>query len=135
MGLPFGPLESLSERAYESLLPLGLDVSMTPLTYDMSMLTTENSQNYSKKHNLILFSGHLRTTISPGELKLYNHKIPIILYYEMLYYGMDVVENRYALCNQFQTFLKTKITGFQLFQEELEGNDLYKGFNEIISCF
>ena len=135
VGLPFGPLEKLSEKAYYTLLPLGLDVSMTPFTYDMSMWSTEESQTYSKKIDIILFSNHSKTIVDPKDLKFYNHKIPIILYYEMLYYNMDIVENKYALCHEFQKLLDIKITGFQLFQAKVEKNDLYKGFNETIYCF
>ena len=135
MGLPFGPLEGLSIWIYKRFLPLGMDVSMTPLTYDMSMLTTNGFPVYKKTIDITLFSNNSKTTLHPKKLKLYNHKIPIILYYEMLIYNLDIIETKYAICNQFQRFLDTKITGFKLSQKGIGKDKLYKGFNETIVCF
>jgi hypothetical protein len=67
----------LSDFVFIPLRILGIDVSMTPITTDMSMMSDANNVPLYKTNlglTIILKNGTVRD-ISPRELDLYDHKI------------------------------------------------------------
>ncbi len=123
----------LSNVVYEPLRLLGIDVSMTPITTDMSMMTdAKNIPLYKKKVHLRL---HLDdgtfVDVLPNDLHLYLHKIPIILLYEILGFGGDMPEGRVFLCRSLQRLVDKKILNFTMWTEEK--NDR-QGLNKYQEC-
>lgn len=123
----------LSELTFAPLRFMGIDVSMTPITTDMSMMTdAKNTPLYKKKVHLRLhFDDGTFVDVLPKDLHLYLHKIPIILFYEILGFGGDMPEGRVFLCRSFQRLVDKKITNFSMWTEEK--NDR-QGLNKYQEC-
>ena len=123
----------LSDFVFIPLRILGIDVSMTPITTDMSMMSDANNVPLYKTNlglTIILKNGTVRD-ISPRELDLYDHKIPIILYYEILGYGGDMPEGRAYLCKSFTALTENMVSGFFLWTKSEHAR---YGLNEIQEC-
>lgn len=86
VGLGKGPLRPLSSSIQQQLEPWGIDVSMTPITADMTMMRdSTNSLNlYQTAPKIIVINKDSSLfSISPQELELYQFKLPLILYLEL----------------------------------------------------
>ena len=123
----------LSDFVFVPLRILGIDVSMTPITSDMSMMSdSEDVPIYKTNLGLRIFlkNGKVRD-VYPRELDLYYHKLPIILYYEILGYGGDMPEGRAYLCHSLTTFTDDKVSSFFLWTEKEHAR---YDFNKIQEC-
>ncbi len=132
IGIPWdNPLGIFSDRV---LIKAGLDVGMTPLTIDMSMMSGEEDRPlYEKELTLTLLeSDGKHLDVNPYRLHLYRHKIPMILFFEAVSRGGVATEISAFLCRSFEDFSKNSITGFRLSTKS--GKHL-QGFDEFQNCF
>jgi hypothetical protein len=131
IGLPFS--NPLSDFVFVPLRIFGIDVSMTPLTVDMSMMSdAKNVPIYRTDLRIKVFSkdGGL-IDLKPSDLNLYLHKLPIILYYEILGQGGDMPEGRVFLCRSFEKLLNKKISSFLIWTDIKHAQF---GFNQNQEC-
>ncbi len=106
---------------------------MTPITYDMSMMSDEKgSLVYEKlfKVKLVMENGE-NVVIDSDRLHFYRHKVPLNLYYEILGYGGIIPEGRVFLCRSFQSLVDNTVEGFML---DVKADQRTKGFNELQNC-
>lgn len=132
IGLPFD--HPLWAPSYRFLRFFGLDVSMTPITVDMSMMTDEHGQLvYAKDFSLELFleNKNIREVFFQ-ELDFYRHKVPLNLYFEILGNGGSMPEGKTYLCRAFSELSPVKVTGFML--KTRKRKDSSRGFNELQKC-
>lgn len=132
VGVPFE--NPFTDFSYSFLRRFGIDVSMTPITFDMSMMTDDKGNLvYQKGFDIVIFSENLPPeTISIEELDFYRHKVPINLYFEIIGYGGILPEGKRFLCLGLGDVSGKALTGFML---NLKRKDLVsKGFNELQNC-
>lgn len=124
----------VTQFSYRLMRRLGIDVSMTPITFDMSMMTDEKGKLvYEKAFDLMIFSnGESPRVVETRDLDFYRHKVPINLYYEILGYGGIMPEGKTFMCRAFQEFSEGRITGFMLLMRKQD--QAARGFNELQSC-
>ena len=129
----FGPLESLSFRIYNLLDVIGTNPSFTPLTSDMSMMTSEKGENnFADSFKIrVKTNGGETKVFPPSSMNLYLHRIPMILFVEQAYDGVDLVEARYAVCHQMKRYFRTPILSFSI-RSDTKNNNLV--FNRDYSC-
>jgi hypothetical protein len=123
----------VGDFSYTLLRRFGIDVSMTPITYDMSMMSDEKgSLVYEKlfKVKLVMENGE-NVVIDSDRLHFYRHKVPLNLYYEILGYGGIIPEGRVFLCRSFQSLVDNTVEGFML---DVKADQRTKGFNELQNC-
>ena len=123
----------LSDFVFIPLRILGIDVSMTPITTDMSMMSDANNVPiYRTDLRIKVFSkdGGL-IDLKTSDLNLYLHKLPIILYYEILGQGGDMPEGRVFLCRSFEKLLNKKISSFLIWTDIKHAQF---GFNQNQEC-
>lgn len=129
------PVETtLGEFSYHLLRRFGLDVSMTPITYDMSMMSDEKGNLvYEKffKVKLIMTNGETEI-IETEKLHFYLQKVPLNLYYEVLGQHGVLPEAKTFLCHSFQDMTDKTLAGFML--EVKQKEQIAKGFNELQNC-
>ncbi len=132
LGLPFENI--LGDLSYKYLQLMGVDVNMTPFTVDMSlMIDKKKTPIYESDTELIasLTSGEERV-IPANKLGLYHHKLPIILYFELVGNGKFVPEGRNYLCNSIQKNIGEKITGFFIRSKKFYDQSI---INKIQVCY
>lgn len=129
------PVEtSFGDFSYTFLRKFGIDVSMTPITFDMSMMSDEKGNLvYEKlfKAKVVMTNGE-NLIIDADKLDFYRQKVPLNLYYEILGYGGVIPEGRIFLCHSFQDLTDKTVAGFMLEVKRTE--QLARGFNELQSC-
>lgn len=133
LSIGFPVKNPLSDIVFIPFRILGIDVSMTPITADMSMMSdSEGSSIYKIDFGIKLqFVNGTEKYLDPNDLDLYLHKLPTILYFEILGYGADMPEGRKFLCNSFGILAKNTVQSFIITTKEP-----YKriGFNEHQNC-
>ena len=134
VGTPGPFFEKLRESTFDPLMQLGIDVSMTPITTDMSMMTDADSEViYTKDVEILVHRGEEIVQIEANEMNLYEHKIPIILHYELVDAGLEMKESRYFLCQRLAHIRNLeKIDGFSLRINGLRFN--LHGVGKVQSC-
>ena len=126
---PYGDL------SYSFLRKIGLDVPMTPMTVDMAMMSDANGKFvYEKVLKLKVYDGLKHSLIvDPKVLNFHLHKIPLILYYEVLARGGNMPEGRVFICRSLSDLMNFEITGFEINAEFRD--QVSKGLNELQSCY
>ena len=99
---PIGALRPLSYTLWEGLAVAGIDVAMTPLTFDMMLMRDTASGLSLYAHDVEL---HYRTAegtveLPPERLPLYRWRIPVILFFEETWWRADTRGHRHALCHE-----------------------------------
>jgi hypothetical protein len=132
IGIPFP--NPLSDFVFIPLRVLGIDVAMTPMTVDMSMMRDlDNIPMYRKKLGMKLFlEDGKKIVLRPEELDFYHHKMPIILFYEALAKGAYMPEGRAYLCRSFEMIINKKVSSFLLLKD---GADEQYLSHEIQRCY
>lgn len=132
IGIPID--NPVTQFSYGVMRRFGIDVSMTPITFDMSMMTDEKGELvYEKAFDLKLFlKGANPEIVDTKKLDFYRHKVPINLYYEILGYGGIMPEGKTFMCRAFQEFSQYRVTGFMLVMRK--DDQAARGFNELQSC-
>jgi hypothetical protein len=124
----------LKDFSYSFLKPVGLDVSMTPITFDMSMMTDHKGQLvYEKVFDVVIDTGsEAPQVIKVKDLHFYRHKVPINLFFEILGYGGILPEGKEFLCRSLSEFSNKRLSGFTLVAQAK--NEVSRGFNEFQHC-
>ena len=132
IGVPFP--NPVSDFVYIPLRVLGIDVAMTPMTVDMSMMRgLDNIPMYKKKLGMKLFLDDGNSLeLKPEELDFYHHKMPLILYYEVLGHGAYMPEGKVYLCRSFEFITNKKVSSFLLLKD---GADEQYLSQEIQRCY
>jgi hypothetical protein len=101
---PFGPLAPAADRLWPGLAALGIDVAMTPLTFDMMMMYDPRTRTslYERKVEVIYWTEHERRRVPFEALSFYRWRIPAILFAEEYLWGTDTRAHRYALCHELE---------------------------------
>ena len=130
----FGPLEDFSYGLYNLFSVVGSNPSFTPVTSDMSMMTSPTGDNnFSQPLEFVLTTKEGRLIpVSPKSMNLYKHRIPIILFMEQAYDGVDLVEARYAICDQMRKLAKEELQSFSIRNSKVGSAD--PAFNKEYSC-
>ena len=127
------PLEPVSSIAYEILSPIGIEVSMAPLTYDTSiMLDRDHTPIYQKDLKLTIVDKEGERKIPLRILDIYRHKIPVHLYYEIIGWGGSMNEGLHYMCQSLRYFSRGSIIGFHLSTGSPRDEEM--GFNELQKC-
>lgn len=122
----------ISNFTYVVLRRFGLDVAMTPITYDMSIMTDdENEVIYQNPLDIVVVTRSDERMIL-NDLDFYRHKIPLILYFEILGYGGSLPEGKVFLCRSLGEVVKSQLSGFML--KLRRTREIRKGFNEFQAC-
>lgn len=131
IGLTFGPLEPLAYGLYNWFAIVGTNPSFTPITTDMSMMTSKAGENnFSKPLVFIAKNGNNQwVEIPPAQMDLYLLRIPIILFLEQAAEGVDLKEARFAICHQLKEKLGEDPLGFAVREAEPMGLLLNKEFS------
>ena len=122
-------------RTYQGLQTLGIEVSMTPLTFDMSLMTDgEGKSTYGKSLVLrVRTSQGTELSVDPRRLDFYRHKIPLLLFQEALSYGGQMPEGRSFLCASLGEFASDGIAAFGLFEGQGRRQSM-RGLDEFHNC-
>lgn len=129
------PVEtSLGDFSYMFLRRFGIDVSLTPITFDMSMMSDEKGNLVYEKifKAKIVMTDNDSVLVDSEKLDFYRQKVPLNLYYEILGYGGIIPEGKSFLCHSFQHMVDKTVAGFML--EVKRKDQLAKGFNELQNC-
>ena len=124
----------VTDFSYGLLRRVGLDVSMTPITFDMSMMTDSKGQLvYEKAFDVVIDDGsEIFQVIQVGDLNFYRHKVPLNLFFEILGYGGILPEGKEFLCRSLNEFSERRLTGFTLVAQSKD--QVSRGFNEYQHC-
>lgn len=116
IGLTFGPVEPMAYGLYNVFSVLGTNPSFSPITVDMSMMTSIDGENnfVSPLHLEAVSENSESLVLRPSDLNLYRLKIPIILLLEQAVDQVDLTEARYAICHQLQNLLGKKLLSFSV---------------------
>ncbi len=129
------PVETtLGDISYSMLRRIGIDVSMTPITSDMSMMSDEKGNMIYEKHFKVklVMNDDTSVVIDSDKLHFYRQKVPLNLYYEILGFGGVIPEAKVFLCHSFQSLVDKTVAGFML---EVKTDQHAQGFNELQNCF
>ncbi|MEO0593130.1 MAG: hypothetical protein AAFZ38_06070 [Myxococcota bacterium] len=135
VGAPVGRV--VNDRFQETLAPLAVDVSMTPITADMAgMLGADGHPLYAYEMNVATLRRGRPVSRRPiNDLPLEHFRVPVVLLLEWVGLGIQVPELAAALCSA----LEEEGAGlkFDAFVIELLGapeRGLEFGFNTPIAC-
>jgi hypothetical protein len=111
IGVPLEPFLSWSNRLQPWLEFLGIDVSMTPITYDMTM---GNGFEKKKIDLIVKMANGDQHVINVSRLNLYKVKLPVLLLLELYEYGVDAPELRGFVCHSLSFDLGEKVQSSHL---------------------
>lgn len=133
IGLTFPPFEKMAYLSYNLIEPLGINPSFTPITIDMSMMTSGDGQNnFDNKISVFALDESQKYLIPAKKMKLYTEKIPIILYLEQVQDGVDLIEARFSVCNRLKKITGAEVRAFVIETENKVGASPV--FNRKYSC-
>ena len=94
---------------WKALVSVGMDISMTPLTADMTlMLGPDQNFIYQRNMNFEIFDGEKWIRVPWDQLGFYEVRIPLLLMLELIEGGVSIRGHAHAICYQ----MKNK--GFQI---------------------
>ncbi len=124
------------DRLWTGLAVLGLDISMTPVTVDMSLLSSSSDEAvYLRDLKLALLQSDQSEAISLDlrGLDLHKEKLPLLLMLEFFHSRSSYELYKRAFCRTMtRRFPKT--TAFELIARPLHQNDPSIGLNRIYPC-
>jgi hypothetical protein len=133
IGLTIPPMEDLAYISHNLLEPLGINPSFTPITVDMSMMTSnQGHNNFDREIQYLVKTVSGKKPITPSTLNLYLDKIPMILFLEQAYDMVDLVEARYGICQRLKQLTGEKVESFSL--ETARKHHRANIFNRDYSC-
>lgn len=132
---PFGPLRPLADRVWPVLYALGIDVAMTPLTFDMMMMYDPKSNTSFYQHLITVVYQTARgdVTVPLEALSFYRWRIPVILFMEEFFWKADTRAHRYALCHELAQ-LTGPGTAFMVRLDLEDGGGEPHGLNRFHAC-
>lgn len=96
---PEGVLSSLGHFLWRGLVPVGMDVSMTPLTADMTLMLDQNEKAfYQRQITFEVLESEAWRKISWNQLSFYGVRVPLLLMLELVEGGVDVKGHVHGIC-------------------------------------
>jgi len=101
---PIGILTPIHKEIYPYLNALGIDISMTPITFDMMMMrdAEEKLNIYAHDIRLVYQTKTEEKIIAINELSFYRFRIPFILFVEWYRYGVYTEGHIYGICHELK---------------------------------
>jgi hypothetical protein len=131
---PVGPLERAGNTAWSWLVPWGLDVAMTPLTADMTLMREGRQDSYYRRTPR--FSRRTDQgwqELDWNQIGFYQVRVPMLLMAEVVANGWRVEGHVHGICWQ----LNQRWPDSKAFKVELlpvRGSDQRLGFSREWSC-
>ncbi len=104
IGLPYGPFKSLSGFLQNKLEPFGIDVAMTPITADMTMMMdrTEVMNLYQTNPQVDLLTNVQKIRMAGKSFDFYQFKLPAMLYLELYANGLRCRDVLWSVCHNLR---------------------------------
>jgi len=117
---PWGPFKPVGDRLWAGLAQLGLDVSITPLTADMTLMREWKDGSYYQRQAQFWIRSQANGAVQWVEsswdpLDFHGVRIPLLLMLELVREGVPASGHVRGICTQ----LKRRWEGAEAFRVEL----------------
>lgn len=132
-GLNFSPFELGFSLSYRVLEPFQMNPSITPITYDMSMMTSQSGdRNLREGLQFQIKIMKVWATLSEQEMDFYLLRIPSILYFEQFAQNIKIEELRFGICHNLKTQVGEQVESYRFYHPAMSKD--HEVFNQEISC-
>lgn len=134
---PWGVYEKAANTIWSLLVPLGLDIAMTPVTSDMQLMYDKGSSVNGNLKQISVVTGwdHQVRKKSLADLNFHRFKIPFLLMSERFEnHPSDLDLYIYALCSELEKIYSQAPNWFLIEIENATPKDKLKGFHQVFSC-
>lgn len=101
---PEGFLAPVGNVLWKGLAQVGMDISMTPLTADMTLMLGKDQKSfYQRKIYFEISDGKTWQELSWDQLRFYEVRVPLLLLLELVEGGVDVKGHVHGICYNLKT--------------------------------